>query len=255
MAAPTKPKTTTKAAAATAGDTTTTRTGRRRPLLVELYASSIGKKWAMGVTGAFLMLYVLLHMIGNLKLYLGPEHMDEYAEWLKLFGAPAVPESGFLWIMRVALLAAVLIHIHAAYALTRMNSRARTTDYVQKRDYVAADFASRTMRWTGIIVALFIVYHLLDFTIGTTNPGFVRGDVYANVIRSFENPVVSSFYVLANLALGLHLYHGAYSLLRTFGGSNPRFEPLRRGFGVGFAALITVGNVSFPIAVLAGIVS
>lgn len=255
MAAPTKPTRTRQSAGARAGGPKTARTVARRPFLLEFYGSATGKKVTMAVTGAFFMFYVLLHMIGNLKLYLGPEKMDEYAEWLGAFGAPAVPEYGFLWIMRVALLVALVLHVHAAYALTRINRSARATGYESKRDYIAADFASRTMRWTGVIVLLFIIYHLLDFTIGTVNPDFVYGAVYDNVVASFSNPLVSAFYIVANLALGLHLYHGAYSLFRSLGASNPRFESWRRGFAVGFAAIIVIGNVSFPIAVLAGIVS
>jgi succinate dehydrogenase / fumarate reductase, cytochrome b subunit len=239
---------------ATAGGPGVARSARQTPLPIELYRSSIGKKFAMAISGAFLMLYVLLHMVGNLKLYLGPGSMDEYAEWLTAFGAPAVPNNGFLWIMRALLLTAFLIHIHAAWSLTRMNRRARTTGYEQKRDYVAADFASRTMRWTGVIVLLFVVYHILHFTTGTVHPDFVRHHVYDNVVSGFQVPLNSAIYIIANLALGVHLYHGGYSLFRSLGASNPRFDPARRGFALLFALVIVVGNVSFPVAVLAGII-
>ncbi|HUF32307.1 MAG TPA: succinate dehydrogenase cytochrome b subunit [Acidimicrobiales bacterium] len=246
MAAPTEPK--------KPGTAESKGSARQAPLPVELYRSSIGKKVAMAVSGAFLMFYVLMHMIGNLKLYLGPEHMDEYAEWLTVFGAPAVPEYGFLWIMRVALLAAFLIHIHAAWSLTMMNRRARIQGYEQKRDYIAADYASRTMRWTGVIVLLFVVYHILHFTTGTVHPDFVRHAVYDNVVLGFQKPLNSVIYIVANLALGAHLYHGAYSLFRSLGASNPRFEAGRRAFATVFALAIVIGNVSFPVAVLTGII-
>jgi succinate dehydrogenase / fumarate reductase, cytochrome b subunit len=255
MAAPSKPSPVKKSAGARAGGQKTARTVPRKPFLLEFYGSATGKKFTMAVTGAFFMFYVLLHMVGNLKLYIGPTYMDEYAEWLGAFGAPALPETGFLWVMRVLLLGSFILHIHSAYALTRINQKARTNKYEQKRDYIAADFASRTMRWTGIIVGLFVVYHILHFTTGTVHPDFQYGAVYSNVVIGFENPLVAGFYILANLALGLHLYHGGYSLFRSLGASNPRFDPWRRYFAIGFAAIIVIGNVSFPIAVLAGIVS
>jgi succinate dehydrogenase / fumarate reductase, cytochrome b subunit len=253
MAAPTKPKKI-ESAGATAGGPGIARSARQTPLPIELYRSSIGKKFAMAISGAFLMFYVLMHMIGNLKLYMGPSSMDEYAAWLSAFGAPAVPDYGFLWIMRVLLLAAFLIHIHAAWSLTMMNRRARAQGYEQKRDYIAADYASRTMRWSGVIILLFVIYHILHFTTGTVHPDFVRHEVYANVINGFQNPINVVVYVVANLALGLHLYHGAYSLFRSLGASNPRFQPLRRGFATVFALAIVIGNISFPLSVITGII-
>lgn len=231
--------------------------GRRRPWPLELYGTAVGKKYAMAISGIVLMGYVFLHMVGNLKLYLGAEHMDEYAEWLRHFGAPAAPESGALWGMRVLLLIATVVHVHAAYALTRMNTDARggRKRYESRRDYVAADFASRTMRWTGVIVLLFIAFHLADLTFGSANPEFVYGDVYNNVVASFSRAPVAALYVIANLALGLHLYHGTWSLFQTMGWNRPRFNHWRRWFAIAFAVVIVAGNVSFPLAVQTGIVS
>jgi succinate dehydrogenase / fumarate reductase cytochrome b subunit len=228
---------------------------RRSRWLLELYRSALGKKYAMAASGMVLMLYVLLHMIGNLKIYLGPEQLDKYAEFLRAFGAPAAPESGVLWIVRVVLLLSFVVHIHAAYALTVMNRRARPADYETKRDFVAANFAARTMRWTGIIVGLFVLFHLADLTWGAANPGFVQGEVYSNVVASFSRWPVALFYVVANVALGYHLYHGAWSFFQSLGWNKPRFNRWRNWFAIGFAAVITLGNVSFPIAVLTGIVS
>jgi succinate dehydrogenase / fumarate reductase cytochrome b subunit len=148
------------------------------------------------------------------------------------------------------LLVAVVVHIHAAYALTQMNRRARPVKYVSKRDFAAADFASRTMRWTGIIVLLFVIFHLLDLTWGPANPDFVENDPYHNVIESFQRIPVALVYVLANVALGVHLYHGAWSLFQSMGWT----RPWRREFATVFAALIVLGNVSFPIAVMIGAV-
>ncbi|MBE2319685.1 succinate dehydrogenase cytochrome b subunit [Solirubrobacter sp. CPCC 204708] len=216
-----------------------------------LYATAVGKKYAMAVSGLILMGYVLLHMIGNLKVYFGAESLNAYAEWLREIGEPALPREWLLWGMRFVLLAAVFIHIHAAYALTMMNRRARPVKYESKRDFVAADFASRTMRWTGIIVVLFVIWHLLDLTWGTTNPDFVKGDVYRNLIASFERAPVAIFYVLANMALGVHLYHGAWSLFQSMGW----YGTWRRSFAIGFAAIVVMGNVSFPLAVMFGVIN
>jgi succinate dehydrogenase / fumarate reductase, cytochrome b subunit len=126
--------------------------------------------------------------------------------------------------------------------------------YKAKRDYVAADFAARTMRWTGIIVLLFLVWHLADFTWGWVNPDFVRGAVYRNMDASLSRIPVAILYIVANIALGIHLYHGTWSLFQSLGWNSPRFNAWRRGLATAVATVIVVGNVSFPIAVQAGIV-
>lgn len=145
--------------------------------------------------------------------------------------------------------------------MQRMRSPYKTEEHVQHknkyqspRDYVAASFASRTMRWTGIIVILFLFWHLADFTWGWVNPGFVRGDVYRNVTASLERVPVTILYVVANLALGVHLFHGAWSLFQSLGVNNPKYNKARKVFAWSFAAIIVIGNVSFPIAVQLGII-
>jgi succinate dehydrogenase / fumarate reductase cytochrome b subunit len=215
-----------------------------------LYSTYVGKKYAMAVSGTVLMLFVLAHMIGNLKLYLGASSLDKYAAWLRDVGEPALPRQTLLWTVRIVLIAAVAVHIHAAYVLTLVNRRARPSAYRSPRDYVAASFASRTMRWSGIIVALFVVFHLLDLTWGATNPNFRTGDPYHNVVASFQRWPVAIAYIVANLALATHLYHGAWSLFQSMGWV---FQ-WRRTFAVTFAAVIAAGNVSFPLAVLTGVV-
>jgi len=160
----------------------------------------------------------------------------------------------FLWIMRGGLITAFAVHMHAAYALTRMNHRARPTKYASERDYVAANFASRTMRWTGIIVILFVIFHLADLTWGSANPDFVRGNVYHNMVGSFDRIPVAVAYIVANLALSIHIFHGAYSLFASLGVSNPKLVRFRRNFAIGFAAVILLGNISFPIMVQAGVI-
>jgi succinate dehydrogenase / fumarate reductase cytochrome b subunit len=226
----------------------------RRPWPIEFYGSAVGKKWVMAVTGIALMGYVFFHMLGNLKVFFGPEDINHYGEWLRELLVPFFPRTVTLWLMRIGLTAAFVFHIHAAYALTRMNRRARPTRYASERDYVAANFASRTMRWTGVIVALFLVFHLADLTWGSANGDFVRGDPYHNLVHSFSRWPVALIYILANVALGVHLYHGAWSLFQSLGWNNPRFNQWRRYFATVFAAIILVGNVSFPLAVQLGLV-
>jgi len=228
---------------------------RRTAWPLDLYGSAVGKKYVMAITGIVLMAYVVAHTLGNLKLYFGAESLNRYGEWLRVVGEPALPHGALLWAMRVLLVVSFALHLHAAYALTMINRRARPERYRSRRDWVASDFASRTMRWTGIIVLLFLLFHLLDLTWGTANPGYVTGDVYGNVVGSFQRWPVALVYIAANLALGAHLYHGAWSLFQTMGWNNARLNHWRRHFAIAFAALIVVANVSFPVAVLSGAVS
>jgi succinate dehydrogenase / fumarate reductase cytochrome b subunit len=229
---------------------------RPAPWPVEFYRSAVGKKWVMAVTGILLMGYVFFHMLGNLKVYLGAEDLNHYGEWLRDLLVPFFPRTVTLWLLRIGLIAAFVFHIHAAYGLTWINRQARAAGgYISKRDYQAANAASRSMRYTGVVILLFLIFHLADLTWGTVNPDFVRGDVYRNLVASFERPAVSAIYIVANIALGLHLFHGAWSMFQSLGLNNPRWNSWRRGFAVGFAAIVTVGNLTFPIAALTGIIS
>jgi succinate dehydrogenase / fumarate reductase cytochrome b subunit len=230
------------------------RAKRKAPFPVEFYRSALGKKYVMAITGIMLMGFVFAHMVGNLKMYFGPEDLNHYGEFLRELLYPILPKYGMLWIMRLGLLTAVLLHIHAAYSLTRMNQAARTVKYQSQRDYIAANFASRTMRFSGVIVLLFIIWHLFDLTLTGTGATFVYGMPYENVVASLSRVPVAIFYLVANLALGVHLFHGAWSLFQSMGWNNPRFNAWRRNFAAGFAAIIVIGNCSFPIAVQLGIV-
>jgi succinate dehydrogenase / fumarate reductase cytochrome b subunit len=147
-----------------------------------------------------------------------------------------------------------VLHIHAAYSLTVTNWRARPVRYQSPREYLVANYASRTMRWSGVIVGAFIVFHLMDLTIGNANPDFVAGEVHANLIASFSRPAVAIFYIVANLLLGLHIFHGTWSLFQSIGWNNPRFNEWRRWFAWAFTAVIVIANVSFPLTVLTGLV-
>ena len=227
---------------------------RRRPFLVDLYRSAVGKKYVMAITGIVLMGFVFAHMVGNLKMYLGPEEFDSYAHFLRELLVPILPHHVALWILRIGLIVAFALHIHASYALTVINHRSRQVKYQSRRDYIAANYASRTMRWSGVIVGLFLVWHLFDLSWTGTGFDFIRGAVYYNVDRSLSRIPVALLYVVANLALGLHLFHGSWSLFQSLGWNNPRFNRARRNFAAAFAAITVVGNVSFPLAVLAGVV-
>ncbi|MFT4036274.1 MAG: succinate dehydrogenase cytochrome b subunit [Patulibacter sp.] len=222
--------------------------------MIALYRSDLGRKYVMAVTGALLLTFVFLHMVGNLKLYAGAHELDHYGEWLREIGYPALPHSGFLWLMRFGLVAAVGLHLDAAFKLARKSRAARPVDYAAPREYVAADFASRTVRWTGPIVLLFIIFHLLDLTIGTANPNFVAEHPYENLVASFQRAPVALAYVVANLALAFHLYHGAWSLFQSLGIGGPGTRQRTRYFAIGFATVIALGNISFPLAVVTGLV-
>ncbi|HEY4333565.1 MAG TPA: succinate dehydrogenase cytochrome b subunit, partial [Ilumatobacteraceae bacterium] len=222
--------------------------------------TAVGKKYVMAITGIAMIGFIVAHMIGNLKIYLGSAEINHYGEFLRELLVPILPRTYVLWIMRGGLFLAVMLHIHAAYSLTRINHDARAVKYQSPRDYQVANFASRTMRWTGIIVTLFVLWHLADLTWGTvnavgTNGVFHRGDVYGNVVRSFNRVPVAILYIVANIALGIHLFHGTWSLFQSLGWNNPRFNRWRRGLATGLATIVVVGNVSFPIAVLAGVIS
>ena len=211
-----------------------------------LFSTTVAKKVLMAVTGLILTGFVLVHMVGNLLLYKGPEAINAYGEMLQ--SKPPV-----VWTARLVLLACVIGHAWAAFSLSMLNMAARPVGY-RKTAYEASTYASRTMRWGGPLLLLFIVYHLLHFTVGSVHPEFVRGDVYHNVVVGFQNPLVAFFYVLSMLALSLHLFHGVESMLQTVGLSHPRYNALRSMIGAGYAAVIAVGNLSFPLSVFFGLV-
>ena len=244
---------------------TANRARKRRPFLIDLYSTAVGKKYAMAVSGIAMMGFVLFHMIGNLKMYAGAADLDHYAHFLQTLLYPLAPKGWVLWILRGGLVSMLFLHLHAAWSLTVLNRQARPTRYQSARDYQVANFASRTMRWSGIIILAFITWHLLDLTFGVVNSEvgnmvMHEGDteevkaVYASVVASFERTPVALFYVVANILLGIHLFHGAWSLFQSIGWNNPRFNKWRRAFATGFAAVIVIGNVSFPVAVMAGVV-
>jgi succinate dehydrogenase / fumarate reductase cytochrome b subunit len=209
--------------------------------------SSIGRKVVMAVTGAILFGFVLGHLIGNLQVFLGPEAMNDYAVFLR-----EVLHGWALWAVRVVLLAAAVLHIWAATSLTLESRSARAVGYREQK-WRESTYASRTMRWSGVIVLVFVVYHLMHFTFGNAHPSFIEGDVYHNFIAGFRSVPVSLFYIFAMILLGLHLKHGLWSMFQTLGVSHPRYMRWAHVGAWIFAALIVLGNILFPLAVLAGI--
>jgi len=224
----------------------------RVPWIVAFYRSAIVKKAVMAVTGIFLFGWIFLHMLGNLKVYMGPEHYNAYAQFLITMGAPLLPNKSALIVVRTLLFLAAVFHIVAATQLTIMNRKARPVGY-REREYVAGTYAARTMRWGGVIILLFVWYHIGHLTFGKFHPDFIEGDVYHNFVTGFQVWWVSAIYIIANLALGMHLYHGLWSMFNSLGLNHPGFNPWRRAFATVFAIVVTAGNVSFPVAVLIGI--
>ena len=210
--------------------------------------STIGRKVVMAATGLVLFGFVFAHMLGNLQMFL-PDHeaINHYGKFLQ-----EMLHGGGIWVARAVLLGSVSLHIWAAWSLTRTSWKARPVPYkIVAPD--ASTYASRTMRWSGPILFLFIVYHLLHFTVGSVHPAFIQGDIYRNVIVGFSFWPVAAAYAIAILALGLHLRHGAWSMLQTLGASHPRWDGARNLAATAFTAIIVLGFISVPLAVLAGV--
>lgn len=211
----------------------------------------IGKKIVMAVSGGVLLGFVLGHMAGNLKVFLGPDHYNAYAEGLRTIGAPLFGRGQLLWIARIVLLAAVGLHVVSAWAVTRASWAARPEGYRALR-LVETTYAARSMRWGAVIILLFVAYHLLDLTLGRVNPSFVAGDPYHNLLASFSRTPVALGYIVAMAALGLHLYHGIYSACQTLGLNHPRYNVWQRRVALGLSVVITGGFVAVPVAVMTG---
>lgn len=216
--------------------------------------STIGQKAVMAVTGLILLGYIVAHMLGNLKIFTGRTHFDGYAEALRGIGGDLLGNSWFLWMMRPVLLIALVLHIWTATALTIRSSRARPAAYAGPVRRVQATYASRTMRWGGVIIGLFVVYHILHMTTGTLHNDFEHAAVYDNSVAAFEQWWVSAVYIVAVLALGMHLYHGLWSMFQTVGRNTPRWHGVLRRFAQVGAVVITLGFISVPVGVMTGIV-
>ncbi|HEY2804261.1 MAG TPA: succinate dehydrogenase cytochrome b subunit [Gemmatimonadales bacterium] len=209
--------------------------------------STIGRKIVMAVTGVILVGFVIAHMTGNLLVFLGPEAIRNYALWLR-----AVAHGAGLWIARAVLLASVLLHIWAAASLTLASRRARRVRY-QEWQPRASTLYSRTMRWTGVLLLAYIVYHLLHMTFGIVHPDFVELQPYHNLVVGFRDRAVAVTYIVAMILLAFHLDHGIWSMVRTLGLSHPRYVPMVRKLSVAIAVIVALGYISIPVAVLAGV--
>jgi succinate dehydrogenase cytochrome b subunit len=223
--------------------------------LLTFYRSTIGKKVIMGVTGLIGIGFVIVHMIGNLQAFVGQSKLNAYGALLH------GPLNELLWLLRAILIVAVVLHVLMAYQLTRRAAAARPIAY-QRREPQVSTLAARTMRWGGVLLLVFIVVHILHFTTETVDPGRSRGmvdihgnrDVYGNVVASFHVWWVAAFYIIAMIALGLHLYHGAWSSLRTLGYARPSPHPLHRRVALGVAIVVWIGFTLVPVGVIAGVI-
>ena len=224
--------------------------------LLTLYRSTIGKKMIMAVTGLMMVGFVIGHMAGNLQVFIGPAKMNGYAAFLKSTGE-------LLWVVRLGLIGAVLLHVLMAWQLSRIAAQARPVAY-ERRDPQVSTIASRTMRWGGVLLLVFIIFHILHFTTGTVfpaasrpdamYPAYSHGDVYGNVISAFRVPWVVAFYVVAMLFRLLHLFHGAWSSVRTLGLTKPSRHPLHRRVSTVIAVIVWLGFTAVPVAVFLGVI-
>lgn len=208
--------------------------------------SSIGKKAVMAVTGIGMIAFLISHVLGNLQVFAGPLKINEYSAALRRLGP-------LLWLARGGLLVALILHVVAAYQLTQRKSAARPVGYEDQQPQIST-VAARTIRWGGVLLLVFVVLHLLHFTFGTIHPAFDHKDVYGNVVAAFQVWWISLLYVVAMIVLGLHLYHGTWSSIRTLGLTRPSTDPTKRRVAAGLAWAIYLGFSIIPIAVLAGIV-
>ena len=219
-------------------------------------SSTIVWKLSMALTGLVFIAYVLLHMYGNLKVFAGQESFDHYAEHLRQIGQPILPHAGLLWIIRVVLLVGLAVHATAAIRLWARNSGARSQKYVVRKA-VQASWSSRTMRWGGITILLFLVFHLLEFTFRAVTPGGDSDSPYQRLVNGFqpEQWWVVLIYLLAMGALAMHLRHGVFSAAQTLGLTGT-VEKQRRWNLVGYAVatLVAGGFAIVPLSVLLGIV-
>jgi succinate dehydrogenase / fumarate reductase cytochrome b subunit len=210
--------------------------------------TSVGKKMLVAASGILFIGFVLAHMVGNLKVFLGPEPINRYGEWLRDLGEPAFPRSTILWALRAVLFVGLCLHVGLTIQLARQSRSARQHRYAHP-GVVQANYASRTMRWGGLVIFLFVIFHLMDFTWGV-HPDFIRGDVYHNVVNGFRRIPVTIVYLIAMGALGMHLYHGTWSVFQTLGVNRKRWDKGIRALALALALLIPIGYAAVPVAVV-----
>jgi succinate dehydrogenase / fumarate reductase cytochrome b subunit len=223
---------------------------------LRLYRSTIGKKVIMAVTGIILVAFVIVHMLGNLQVFIGPAKINAYSAFLHSMGE-------LLWLTRIVLLVSLILHVTMAWQLTRIARNARPIAYASREPQVST-VASRTMRWGGVLILVFVVFHILHFTTGTLfplasrpdalYPAFNPADVYGNVIAAFRTPWVVTVYVVVMLFLMLHLFHGAWASVRTLGLAPTSQHPLHRRVATAIALIVWLGFTAVPVAVFLGVI-
>jgi succinate dehydrogenase / fumarate reductase, cytochrome b subunit len=218
---------------------------------VRFYEAAAGKKVVMALTGVILFGYVLAHMLGNLQIFEGPDAINSYAHFLH-------SHEGALWVARSILLLSVVLHIVASVQLWVLNNKARPVSYVRKAD-VPTSYAARTMKWSGPIIAAFVIFHVLHLTTGNILPLQAAPadspDAYDNVIMGFQHPLIAIFYIVAVLLLCMHLYHGLWSMFQSLGISHPRYTPGLKRFAGIFAIVVAAGYISIPVASMAHLIT
>ena len=206
------------------------------------YRRTIGKKAVMAVTGIILVGWIIGHVLGNALIFRGPEAVNQYAALLK-------SNMALLWALRVFMLVTVVLHVVAAIQLVNQQRASRPVGYVRQVPQQAT-IASRTIRWGGLVLALFLVYHILHMTTGTLHPAFSHTDVYTNMVLGLRSPWVAAIYIVAVAALGLHLYHGMWSVFQSLGFSSPGISTVRRRLATGIALFVYIGFTAIPLAIL-----
>jgi len=233
--------------------TVTTQQAPRKTPKTGKFSNSVIKKAVMAVSGIIMILYLIAHMIGNLHAFQGADDFNEYSHWIRRIGEPAVPEETVLWIIRLVLVVSVVAHFWAAISLWRQARRARPVPYVTKKR-VQQSFASRTVRWGGLILALFIIWHILDLTLGAVNPAGSDATPYDRLIASFQNIPITAFYVVSMILLGLHLRHGIFAATQTLGQTNKRRERPVNVIAYVVSGVITVGFLLTPLSIAFGLI-
>jgi succinate dehydrogenase / fumarate reductase cytochrome b subunit len=213
--------------------------------ILTFWRSTLGKKVVMGATGLIMVGFVIMHMLGNLQAFESPEKFNAYGAMLH------GPLREVVLLLRVVLLLSVVLHIVAAAQLTLLDRAARPVGYARSAAQ-ASTTASRTLRIGGVLLLVFIVYHLLHFTTGDLHPSFIPGDVYHNLVTGLQRPVVALFYLVAMVALGLHLYHGAWAAFRSLGVGPASPQPRHRPLALLVAVVVWLGFSAIPVAVMAG---
>ena len=209
--------------------------------------ATIGKKIVMAASGAVLFLFVVAHLLGNLQVFLGAEHFNAYARLLRV-------EPALLWAARLGLLTMVVLHVWASFQLLLLNKmEARPVGYVKKKN-IGSSYASRTMYWSGPIIAAFVIYHLMQFTLGIGGTPFEEGKAYENLVAGFQVIPISIFYLIAMAMLMTDQFHGVWSAFQTLGVNHPRYTPMLRTLAKLIAIALFLGFASIPVGVMTGIV-